>query len=148
MNEIFIKVLNEFNELYEFKRATIGSAGFDLVAAIKKKITIKPSNSVLVPCGFCLQLPSNFEAQVRPRSGLALKNSITVLNSPGTIDSDYRGEVKVILINHGLKSFSIEKGMRIAQIIFQELPKFKVTKVNKLSETNRGEGGFGSTGLK
>ena len=101
-----------------------------------------------MPCGFCLQLPSNFEAQVRPRSGLALKNSITVLNSPGTIDSDYRGEVKVILINHGLKSFSIEKGMRIAQIIFQELPKFKVTKVNKLSETNRGEGGFGSTGLK
>ncbi len=148
MSEILIKVLDNFDDLYQFKKATTGSAGFDLIAAIKEKLIIKSSCSILIPCGFCLQLPKNFEAQVRPRSGLALKNSVTVLNSPGTIDSDYRGEVKVILINHGLKDFTVKKGMRVAQIIFQKLPDYKISKVSELSKTSRGEGGFGSTGLK
>ena len=102
--------------------------------------------NLLVPTGFSIQLPKGFEAQVRPRSGLALKNSITVLNTPGTIDADYRGEVCVILINHGKKKFDITRGMRIAQIIFMELPKIKLEKKNRLSNTKRGEGGFGSTG--
>ena len=111
-----------------------------------KKITLKPNTTLLIPTGFSIQLPKGFEAQVRPRSGLALKNSITVLNTPGTIDADYRGEVCVILINHGKKKFDILRGMRIAQIIFMELPKIKLEKKNRLSNTKRGEGGFGSTG--
>ena len=93
-------------------------------------------------------MPKNFEAQVRPRSGLALKNMVTVLNAPGTIDSDYRGEICVILINHSSETFIVERGMRIAQIVFLELPTLKLVKVNKLNESERGEGGFGSTGLK
>ena len=101
----------------------------------------------MIPCGFSLQLPNNFEAQVRPRSGLALKNSITVLNSPGTIDSDYRGEVGVILINHSENNFEIIRGMRIAQIVFIELPKIEIVESQSLSKTVRGKGGFGSTGL-
>ena len=92
-------------------------------------------------------MPSNFEAQVRPRSGIALKNSVTVLNSPGTIDSDYRGEVGVILINHGVDNFSILRGMRIAQIIFLKLPEIEIVESQKLSKTKRNDGGFGSTGI-
>ena len=104
--------------------------------------------SALVPCGFSVELPKNFEAQVRPRSGLALKNSITVLNSPGTIDSDYRGEIGVILINHGIKEFLIERGMRIAQIVFLSLPSIQIVETKSLTKTQRDKGGFGSTGLK
>ncbi len=99
-----------------------------------------------MPTGFSIQLPKGFEAQVRPRSGLALKHSITVLNTPGTIDADYRGEVCVILINHGKKKFEIIKGMRIAQIVFMELPQIQLVKRNILNKTKRGKGGFGSTG--
>ena len=97
---------------------------------------------------FPVELPKNFEAQVRPRSGLALKNSITVLNSPGTIDSDYRGEIGVILINHGIKEFLIERGMRIAQIVFLSLPSIQIVETKSLTKTQRDKGGFGSTGLK
>ena len=147
-DKIHIKFLDNGKSLYKLKKATLGSAGFDLMAAIKDKIYINPSEKKLVPCGFALALPKNFEAQVRPRSGLALKNMITILNSPGTIDSDYRGEVCAILINHGTKKFQIEPKMRIAQIIFSKIPDFKIIEVNELDETSRGEGGFGSTGIR
>ena len=146
--KIHIKFLDNGKSLYKLKKATLGSAGFDLMAAIKDKIYINPSEKKLVPCGFALALPKNFEAQVRPRSGLALKNMITILNSPGTIDSDYRGEVCAILINHGTKKFHINPKMRIAQIIFSKIPDFKIIEVNELDETSRGEGGFGSTGIR
>lgn len=148
MNKILIKFLENGISLYELKKATDGSAGFDLVSASKEKIILKPSQSKLIPCGFSLQMPKDFEAQIRPRSGLALKNMITVLNSPGTIDSDYRGEVCVIIVNHGSESFGIDRGMRIAQIVFAKLPSFELVESNNLDETTRGKGGFGSTGLK
>ena len=147
MKKILFKTLQNGIGLYSLKKATLGSAGFDLVAAISDKETLKKNCKILIPCGFSLQLPKNFEAQVRPRSGLALKNSITVLNSPGTIDSDYRGEVGVILINHSEKNFEIARGMRIAQIVFIELPKIEIVESQSLTKTVRGKGGFGSTGL-
>ena len=147
MENILIKYLNESNDLYRLEKATIGSAGFDLLASINDSLEIGAGKSLLVPCGFSLQMPNNFEAQVRPRSGLALKNSVTVLNSPGTIDSDYRGEICVILINHGQMSFKINRGMRIAQIIFKETPEVNLVEVDELDNTKRGSGGFGSTGV-
>ena len=132
MENILIKYLNESNDLYRLEKATKGSAGFDLLASINDSLEIGAGKSLLVPCGFSLQMPNNFEAQVRPRSGLALKNSVTVLNSPGTIDSDYRGEICVILINHGQMSFKITRGMRIAQIIFKETPEVNLVEVDEL----------------
>ena len=146
MKKIYYKILDNGVEFYNLKKATDGSAGFDLIAAIKEKIILESNNTALIPTGFSLQLPKGFEAQVRPRSGLALKNSVTVLNTPGTIDADYRGEVCVILINHGKKKFEINRGMRIAQIVFMELPKIKLEQKDSLSKTKRGKGGFGSTG--
>jgi len=147
MNKILFKVLENGSDLYNLKKATSGSAGFDLVAAIDSQIILKPSKSILVPCGFSLSMPEDFEAQVRPRSGIALKNSVTVLNSPGTIDADYRGEICVILINHGLNDFKILRGMRIAQIVFMKIPVINLEEVNEIEETDRGSGGFGSTGI-
>ena len=147
MNEIFFKTLENANGLYQITKATQGSAGFDLLAAIKSEIIINPGSTKLVPCGFSMQMPEGIEGQVRPRSGIALKNSVTVLNSPGTIDSDYRGEIGVILINHGLSVFSIKRGMRIAQLVFINLPKVKLVESDTLDETDRGSGGFGSTGV-
>ena len=146
MKKIYYKILENGFELYNLKKATEDSAGFDLIAAIEKKIIIKSNTTALIPAGFSIELPKGFEAQVRPRSGLALKNSITVLNSPGTIDADYRGEVCVILINHGKKKFVVDRGMRIAQLVFMELPKIRLEKRVILSKTKRGKGGFGSTG--
>ena len=147
MKKILIKYLNESKDLYRLEKATKGSAGFDLLASINKPLVIEAGKSLLVPCGFSLQMPHHFEAQVRPRSGLALKNSITVLNTPGTIDSDYRGEICVILINHSQISFKISRGMRIAQIIFKETPEVNLVEVDDLDNTKRGSGGFGSTGI-
>ena len=147
MNKIFFKTLDNGKDLYKPEKATLGSAGFDLVAAIPDEISLKPSETLLIPCGFSLELPKSFEAQVRPRSGIALKNQVTVLNSPGTIDSDYRGEIGVILINHGKRNFDIERGMRIAQIVFQKLPEIEIIESETLSRTDRDKGGFGSTGL-
>ena len=147
MENILIKYLNESNDLYRLEKATKGSAGFDLLASINDSLEIGAGKSLLVPCGFSLQMPNNFEAQVRPRSGLALKNNVTVLNTPGTIDSDYRGEICVILINHGQMSFKITRGMRIAQIIFKETPEVNLVEVDELDNTKRGSGGFGSTGV-
>ena len=147
MSEIFFKILKNGAGLYNLKKATSGSAGFDLVAAIPKEEMLLPKETILIPCGFSLEMPTNFEAQVRPRSGIALKNSVTVLNSPGTIDSDYRGEICAILINHGENPFKIDRGMRIAQIIFAQLPEINLKEVIKMKESDRGEGGFGSTGV-
>ena len=147
MDKILFKTLNNGKDLYKPQKATLGSAGFDLVAAIRDKICLKPNETLLIPCGFSLELPEDFEAQVRPRSGIAFKNQVTVLNSPGTIDSDYRGEIGVILINHSKKNFDIERGMRIAQIVFHKLPEIEIIESETLSRTDRDKGGFGSTGL-
>jgi dUTP pyrophosphatase len=127
---------------------TPGSAGADLLAAVGEKspLVLNPSNWMLVPTGLVLELPSGVEAQIRPRSGLAAKFGITVLNSPGTIDSDYRGEVKVILINHGPNPFTINHGERIAQMVLASTIQAKFVAAAELSTSERGEGGFGSTG--
>ena len=126
--------------------ATSGAAGYDLCAS--KAVTIKSGEFEKVPTGIRISMPEGLEAQIRPRSGLAAKHGVTVLNAPGTIDSDYRGEICVILINHGKKDFEIEPGMRIAQMVFSKVIKVDFTQVELLDETNRGEGGFGSTGVK
>jgi dUTP pyrophosphatase len=127
---------------------TLSSAGVDIRANIDQPITLKPLERALVKTGLFLELPHGFEAQVRPRSGLALKKGITVLNSPGTIDADYRGEVGVILINLSNEPFVVEDGERIAQIVFAKYEQAEWLTVETLSETERGAGGFGSTGLK
>jgi dUTP diphosphatase len=124
------------------------AAGFDLVAAVPEDgaITLDPSDRALVPTGLIFELPDGYEAQVRPRSGLALKHGITVLNSPGTIDADYRGEVKVLLINLGSDTFLIQRGDRIAQAVIAPVTHAKIVEADALSDTGRGAGGFGSTG--
>jgi dUTP pyrophosphatase len=127
--------------------ATDQSAGMDLCAANFETIILKPFARVLVPTGICIALPQGFEAQVRPRSGLAIKHGITVLNSPGTIDADYRGEINVILVNLGESVFVIERGMRIAQLVIAKFQRAIWDEVDELSETSRGTGGFGSTGI-
>lgn len=125
---------------------TTQSAGMDLAAAINAPMTLAPGKRAMVPTGLAIALPAGYEAQVRPRSGLAAKNGVTVLNTPGTIDADYRGEVKVILVNLGQDSFEIERGMRIAQMVIAPVTQASFTEVDSLSETERGSGGFGSTG--
>lgn len=133
------------------RRATSGAAGFDLYAATDAPICIEPGHFKMIPTGVAMALPEGFEAQVRPRSGLAAKHGVTVLNSPGTIDADYRGEIRVILINHGPKPFVIEHGDRIAQMVVQEVKALSLTEVESvddLGETERGSGGFGSTGRR
>ena len=147
MNHVFLKYLDNGKGLYQIKKATSGSAGFDLIAANGSDLKIKSGKTELIPCGFSLQMPNCIEAQVRPRSGIALKNSVTVLNSPGTIDADYRGEICVILINHGAEDFVISRGMRIAQIVFARLPEIELKEISELNHTERGTGGFGSTGV-
>ncbi|AGH97697.1 dUTP diphosphatase [Micavibrio aeruginosavorus] len=128
--------------------ATEQSAGMDLCAAIDAPLTLAAGQTALVSTGLAIALPAGFEAQVRPRSGLAAKNGVTVLNSPGTIDADYRGEIKAILINHGPVPFVIERGMRIAQMVIARHATVTWTEVTSLDETARGAGGFGSTGTK
>ncbi|GAA4871941.1 dUTP diphosphatase [Paenibacillus vulneris] len=124
------------------------ASGFDLHAAVSEPVTLQPGDRMLIPTGFALAMPDELEAQIRPRSGLAYKNGITTLNSPGTIDADYRGEVKVLLINHGKEPFTIQRNERIAQMVFQVVPSIQLTEVDELSETVRGAGGFGHTGTK
>lgn len=128
--------------------ATALSAGMDLKADISEKITLKPLQRVMVPTGLFIALPEGYEAQVRPRSGLAAKHGITVLNTPGTIDADYRGEIKVILVNLSDESFDIEPGERIAQMVIAKHERVEWKEVDELDETQRGAGGFGSTGTK
>lgn len=124
---------------------TVGSAGMDLPAALDAAIDIEPGSRVLVPCGFALSIPRGYEGQVRPRSGLALEHGLSVLNAPGTIDADYRGEVSVILANLGSDTVTIEPGQRIAQMVLAPVIRAELTEVDELDDTERGEGGFGHT---
>ena len=146
MTEILIKRLS--GEALLPKYETDGSSGLDLAACIEKNVEIKPGKTVIIPTGLAISIPKNFEIQIRPRSGLAAKNQISVLNTPGTIDADYRGELKVILINLGDRSFIVEKGLRIAQMVLCPIVKAKLKEVESLEGTKRGSGGFGSTGVK
>ena len=146
MTEILIKRLSREVPLPKYE--TNGSSGLDLAACIDKNIEIKPGKSKLIPTGLAVAIPKSFEIQIRPRSGLAAKNQISVLNTPGTIDADYRGEIKVILINLSDKTFIVEKGLRIAQMVLCPIVKAKLIEVDSLENTKRGSGGFGSTGVK
>ncbi|HLB59736.1 MAG TPA: dUTP diphosphatase [Bdellovibrionota bacterium] len=124
------------------------AAGLDLLASISETLTLQPKERALVPTGIAIELPHGFEAQVRPRSGLALRHGISVVNTPGTIDSDYRGEIKVILINHGEEPVTLHRGDRIAQLIVAPIVRVDLVKVESLEITQRGAGGFGHTGVK
>jgi dUTP pyrophosphatase len=142
-----LKIVNTSdNPLPEYE--TTGSAGVDLRAQLQEPVMLKPLQRALIPTGLYIELPDGYEAQVRPRSGLALKKGVTVLNSPGTIDSDYRGEIKVIMINLSNETTVINTGERIAQLIVSKYEKVQFKEVDELSETKRGEGGFGHTGVK
>lgn len=145
---IAVRQLDHAKDLPLPAYATSLSAGMDLTAAIDQPIVMKPFERVLIPTGLAIALPAGYEAQVRPRSGLAAKNGITVLNSPGTIDADYRGEIKAILINLSNEDFTIERGMRIAQMVIAKHEQAEWSQVLELDETSRGAGGFGSTGTK
>ena len=146
MTEILIKRFSKDINLPKYE--TEGSSGMDLAAHIQNSVQIKPGNTVIVPTGIAVSIPKNFEIQIRPRSGLAAKNQISVLNTPGTIDADYRGELKVILINLSDKIFVVEKGLRIAQMVVCPVVRAKLKEVETLNDTKRGSGGFGSTGVK
>ena len=146
MTEILIKRLSKDVSLPKYE--TEGSSGLDLAANIDKQIKISPGKTQIIPTGLAVAIPKNFEIQIRPRSGLAAKNQISVLNTPGTIDADYRGELKVILINLSDKVFVVEKGLRIAQMVLSPVIKAKLKEVAELKNTKRGSGGFGSTGIK
>ena len=144
MVKVLIKKLDPAVQLPEDK--TSGASGVDLVAFIKEPINLEPKTSVLIPTGLSVAFPEDYEIQIRPRSGLAAKNNISVLNTPGTIDSDYRGEIKVIIYNHGNENFSINNGDRIAQMILAPVVKMELEEKNDLPKSIRGKGGFGSTG--
>ena len=146
MTEVLIKRLSKNIELPKYE--TNGSSGMDLSANIEKQIKIEPGKTSIIPTGISVSIPKNFEIQIRSRSGLAAKSQVSVLNSPGTIDADYRGELKVILINSSNKTFVVERGARIAQMVLCPIVKAKFKEVDNLDDTIRGESGFGSTGLK
>ena len=146
MIKILIKRLSKEISLPKYE--TAGSSGMDLAANIVDNINVDPGKTAIIPTGLALSVPKGFEVQIRPRSGLAAKQKISVLNTPGTIDSDYRGEIKVILINLGQKSFIVEKGLRIAQMVVCPVVQGQIKEVEDLNETERGKGGFGSTGTK
>ena len=146
MVKILIKKTNK--EVTTPKYKTDGSSGVDLSAFLEKKVVIKPNSSELIPTGLHVAIPEELEIQIRPRSGLAAKNQVSVLNTPGTIDADYRGEIKVILINLSDKVFVVERGSRIAQMVVCPVIKASLKEVTKLESTERGSGGFGSTGIK
>jgi len=150
MSKVILKVkrLPHAKDLPLPAYATPHSSGLDLRAAIDKPIRVKPLERVLIPTGLILEIPEGYEGQVRPRSGLALKKGLTVLNAPGTIDADYRGEVKVILINLGSEEVVIEPGERIAQLVIAPVQRVEVVEVQEVTLTERGDGGFGSTGTK
>ena len=144
MVKVLIKKLDPAVEIPTYK--TTGASGMDLMAFIKKPIKLAPQSSCLVPTGLTVAFSEEFEIQIRPRSGLAAKNNISVLNTPGTIDSDYRGEIKIILFNHGNSEFVINNKDRVAQMILMPINKMELEEVKNLPETLRGKGGFGSTG--
>ena len=144
MTRVLIKKLNPDVELPVYK--TNGASGMDLMAYIKEPIRVAPNSSYLVPTGLSVAFSDDYEVQIRPRSGLAAKKNITVLNTPGTIDSDYRGEIKIILFNHGKEDFLINNKDRVAQMVLTPVVKMELEETNNLPDTLRGEGGFGSTG--
>ena len=146
MTEILIKRLSKKITLPKYE--TSGSSGLDLSANIINSVKIEPGKTSIIPTGISVSIPKNFEIQIRPRSGLAAKKQISVLNTPGTIDADFRGEIKVILINLGSESFTVENGARIAQMVVCPIIKAKLKEVESLDNTSRGSGGFGSTGNK
>ena len=149
MRNLEVKILDNGFGLPIPKYETEGAAGLDLFAATKEdtKIIIPPRKAEMISSGIAISVPSGYEAQIRPRSGLAAKNGITVLNSPGTIDSDYRGEILVMLINHSKKDFEVVRGMRIAQMVISKIEQFNLISVDELNTTDRGKDGFGSTGI-
>ena len=144
MVKILVKKFDKNIKLPAYK--TFGSSGMDLLAYLKNKITINPGKTAAIPTGIAVAIPKNYEIQIRPRSGLAAKRSISVLNTPGTVDSDYRGEIKIILINLSKKSFVVKSGDRVAQMILCPVARGKLKEVKNLPRTTRGKGGFGSTG--
>mgnify|MGYP000282739182 CR=1 FL=1 len=144
MIKVQIKKLDPKAKIPEYK--TEGASGVDIMALLENKITLDPGESKIIPTGLSIAIPDDLEIQIRPRSGLAAKSNVSVLNTPGTIDSDYRGEIKIILINHGNEKFDVKNGDRIAQMVLMPVLKFKFEEVNKLDDTIRGSGGFGSTG--
>lgn len=144
MVKVLVKKLDPKVKLPEYK--SNGASGMDILAFIKKPISIKPKTSYIIPTGLSAAFARDYEIQIRPRSGLAAKNNISVLNTPGTIDSDYRGEIKVIIFNHGISDFIINNGDRIAQMILSPVIKMELEETNNLPETIRGKDGFGSTG--
>tara|TARA_B100001094_G_C18092333_1_gene751102 strand:- start:757 stop:1194 length:438 start_codon:yes stop_codon:yes gene_type:complete len=144
MTKILIKKLHAAAIIPKYE--TKGSSGLDLSANLKSKIIIKPGEKCLIPTGLAVSIPQDHELQIRPRSGLAAKKSITVLNTPGTIDSDYRGEIKIILINLGKENFEITNGLRVAQMVLCPISKAELSEVDDLDKTSRDHGGFGSTG--
>ena len=144
MIKVLVKKLNPKAKLPKYK--TEGSSGMDLMALIENSITIKSQNSALIPTGLTIAIPEDMEVQIRPRSGLAAKSNISVLNTPGTIDSDYRGEIKIILFNHGKEEFTVNNNDRIAQMILMPVIKAEFEEIKELPKTVRGSGGFGSTG--
>ena len=144
MTKILIKRLSKEISLPKYE--TSESSGMDISANIGSSISIYPGDTAIIPTGLALSIPRGFEAQIRPRSGLAAKQKVSVLNTPGTIDADYRGEIKVILINHSKELFIVEKGQRIAQLVICPVIQVQLKEVDNLDETKRGEGGFGSTG--
>ena len=144
MVRVLIKKLNSSVQLPSYK--TNGASGMDLMASIEKPIKLEPGKSCLVPTGLSIAFPEKYEIQIRPRSGLAAKNNISVLNTPGTIDSDYRGEIKIILFNHSNENFIINNNDRVAQMVLIPIMKMELEETNELPKSIRGEGGFGSTG--
>lgn len=147
MKQVLIKKLDHAKDLPLPNYESVAAAGMDVRAAVESPIVIKPGERTLIPTGLQIALPEGYEAQIRPRSGLAIRNGITMLNSPGTIDADYRGEVKVIAINHGEEEFVVNHGDRVAQMVIAPVTQLPLLEVEELDETDRGEGGFGSTGL-
>lgn len=148
LNRVTVRITNRCQDIALPEYASSHASGLDLRAAVDRELAIAPGGRELVPTGIAIALPEGHEAQVRPRSGLALRHGVTVLNSPGTIDSDYRGEIKVILINHGAEPFVIERGMRIAQMVIARVEQSSLELVTELDETARGAGGFGSSGTE
>ncbi len=145
--QITVRRLDHNRDLPLPRYETSGAAGMDLLAAVTSDVVLQPGARAIVPTGLQMAIPAGFEVQVRPRSGLAAKNGVTVLNSPGTIDSDYRGEVGVILINHGTEPFTITRGSRIAQMVIASVTQGTLVEADTLDATARGAGGFGSTGV-
>lgn len=148
MKELRFKKLPHAADLPLPAYETKSAAGMDIRAALEEPITLKPGERTLIPTGLQMALPEGYEAQIRPRSGLAIRNGITMLNSPGTIDADYRGEVKVIAINHGQEDFTVNHGDRIAQMVIAPVVQLSIIESENLDETERGSGGFGSTGIQ